>query len=84
MSISDLSEKLGHPYNNHSDSPFNWFNLIIMNKKNEKMFIHCWYDYANATIEYCVKNNLNVVKFSAVSNLSNDYVAKYEFTQPSL
>jgi hypothetical protein len=84
MTISELSEKLGYPYNKHSDSPFNWFNLIIMNKKNEKMFIHCWYDYSNATIEYCVKNNLNVVKFSAVSNLSDEYIKKYEFIQPSI
>jgi hypothetical protein len=84
MSIRELAEKLGHHSDNHSDSPFNWFNLIIMNKKNEKMFIHSWYDYAHVTVDWCVKNQLNVVKFSCVSNLNNEYIEKYDFVQPSI
>ena len=82
--MSDLAEKFGYQLSNNSDTLFSWFNLVIMNEETEKMFIHSWYDYANVTLDWCVKNQFNVVKFSFVSNLDENYLNKYEIAQPSV
>ena len=84
LPISQMAQRFGHPSNNHSDSLFNWFNLIILNTKTEKMFVHSWYDYACVTIDWCHQHNFNIAKFSCVSNLSDDYLAKYDIAQPSV
>lgn len=84
ISLNDLSKKMGYEFNNSNDTLFNWFNLLIINKKTEKIFVHSWYDYAQVTIDWCVKNKLNIVKFSCVSNLSDEYINKYDFVQPSV
>lgn len=83
FSIRDLAKKYGYDMDN-SDGLFNWFNLIIVNKKNNKMFVHSWYDYAHVTMDWCVKNNFNISKFSCVSNLTEEYIQKYSFAQPSV
>jgi hypothetical protein len=84
LSLSELAKRFGHSIENHSDSLFNWFNLVIMNEETEKMFIHSWYDYANVTLDWCIKNQLNVSKFSCVSNLDENYLKKYSVAQPSV
>lgn len=83
-SLRELANSFGYKIDNHSDTLFNWFNLVIMNKKTEKLFIHSWYDYAHVTIDWCYDNQFNVVKFSCVSNLTDEYVKKYDFVQPSI
>jgi hypothetical protein len=82
--ISIFAKRFNYELDNHSDSLFNWFNLIIYNKDTEKFFVHSWYDYANATVEWCVRNQLNIVKFSAVSNIDQTLIDKYSFVQPSV
>lgn len=62
----------------HATSLFNWYNLIIYNPKSEKLFVHSWYDYAPEIIDYCINKNFNVVKFSCVSNLTDEILVKYK------
>lgn len=82
--INQFAARFGYSLDNHSDSLFNWYNIIIYNTQTEKLFIHSWYDYANAMVEWCVKQKFNIVKFSAVSNIDNILVDKYPFIQPSV
>lgn len=82
--LNQFATRFNHSLNNHSDSLFNWYNIIIYNKNTEKLFVHSWYDYANATVEWCVRNGFNIVKFSAVSNIDESLIKKYPFVQPSV
>jgi len=82
--ISLFANRFNHVLDNNSDSLFNWFNLILYNKNTEKFFVHSWYDYSNATIEWCNKRQLNIVKFSAVSNISKFLIDKYSYVCPSV
>jgi len=75
--LRDFSKKFGKEMNR--DSPlFNWYNLIIYNENNGKMFVHSWYDYATEILDYCVSNNINLVKLSCVSNLTDSIIEKYK------
>jgi hypothetical protein len=78
VSLRELSTKFGKDFSNHYASIFNWFNFVIYNPLNEKMFIHSWYDYAPEIIHYSIQNDFNVVKFSCVSNLTEDVIQKYK------
>lgn len=82
--LKDLAKNMGKEFNDHSDSLFTWFNLIIMNTKTGKMFVHSWYDYAFTTYLYCEKNNYNVVKFSACSSITNEFIENHRNVQPSI
>jgi hypothetical protein len=87
MSLNELAQKFGKNIDNHSNSIFNWFNLVLYNEKTEKFFIHSWYDYAPEVLKYAVENDFNVVKFSCVSNLSEkiiDYFKDTTIVQPSV
>ena len=87
VSIDDLSKYFGKQQTNHDNSIFNWYNLILLNPKNKKFFIHSWYDYAPEILNYSVENNFDVVKFSCVSNLTEEIIKKYEnkiSVQPSV
>jgi len=73
--LNVLAEQRGASMSNHdSNSLFNWYNLIIFNKKTEKYFIHNWSDNSPMMIEYCMNNNINLTSFSCVSNVKNDSV----------
>lgn len=78
QSLSDLAKGFGKELNNQGSSIFNWFNLVIYNKKTEKFFVHSWYDYAPEILKYSVDNNFNVVRFSCVSNLSDSVIDQYK------
>jgi len=70
---------------NQNTSIFNWYNLIIYNKKSEKYFVHSWNDYAPEMFIFGLKNQLNIVKFSCVSNLNDSLLEKYpDQLQPSV
>jgi hypothetical protein len=75
--LREFSKKFGKEMN-HNNPLFNWFNLIIYNENNGKMFVHSWYDYATEILNYCVSNNINLVKFSCVSNLTDQVIKKHE------
>lgn len=73
--LNVLAEQRGASMSNHDSSNlFNWYNLIIFNKKTEKYFIHNWSDNSPMMIEYCMNNNINLTSFSCVSNVKNDSV----------
>lgn len=83
----DLAKYFGKEVSNHSSSIFNWYNLILLNPKNERFFIHSWYDYAPEIIDYSIENNFDISKFSCVSNLTEDIIQKYKSkmeVQPSV
>lgn len=87
FSLRELSQRFNHQYQTHQSTIFNWYNLIIYNPINEKMFIHSWFDYAPEMIEFSVNNNFNVVKFSCVSNLTDEIIDKHKdnfIVQPSV
>lgn len=70
---------------NQHTSIFNWYNLIIYNKKSEKYFVHSWNDYAPEMFKHGIKNGLNIVKFSCVSNLNDKLLKQYpDQLQPSV
>lgn len=75
--LSEFSKKFGKKMNDN-DPLFNWFNLIIYNESNGKMFVHSWYDYAPEILEYCLVKNINLVKFSCVSNLNDNIIDRYK------
>jgi len=73
--LNVLAEQHGSCMSNHdSCTLFNWFNLIIFNKKTQKYFIHNWSDNSPMMIEYCMNNNIDLVSFSFVSNVKNDSI----------
>jgi hypothetical protein len=76
--LKDLAIRYGKELSNHTSSVFNWYNLIILNPKTEKFFIHSWYDYATEIPEFALSNNINLVKFSCVSNLTEEIIEKYK------
>jgi len=76
--LRDLATKFGKEISNHYTSIFNWFNLVIYNPSNEKMFVHSWYDYAPEIINYSIQNNFNIVMLSCVSNLTQGIIEKYK------
>lgn len=76
--LRELAIHFGQEQNNHKSTIFNWYNLILFNPTSEKFFVHSWYDYAPEILEYSVTNNFNLVKFSCVSNLSEEIIQKYE------
>ena len=78
ISLRDLATKFGKEISNHYTSIFNWFNLVIYNPSNEKMFVHSWYDYAPEIINYSIQNNFNIVMLSCVSNLTQGIIEKYK------
>ena len=85
--LRELATKFGKNSFNQGSSIFNWFNLVIYNPQNDKMFIHSWYDYATEILKYSVDNNFNVVKFSCVSNLTDEVIENYKesiIVQPSV
>jgi hypothetical protein len=87
MSLRELSIKFNKEYDNHQSTIFNWYNLIIYNPVNEKMFVHSWFDYAPEILKYSVNNNFNVIKFSCVSNLNDNIINEYKdklIVQPSI
>jgi hypothetical protein len=89
MSLRQLSLNFNQEFQTHSSTIFNWYNLVVYNPNNEKMFIHSWYDYAPEMIEFSVNNNFNIVKFSCVSNLTDKIIDKYKYkdnfiVQPSV
>jgi hypothetical protein len=87
MSLRQLSLNFNQEFQTHSSTIFNWYNLVVYNPNNEKMFIHSWYDYAPEMIEFSVNNNFNIVKFSCVSNLTDKIIDKYKdnfIVQPSV
>lgn len=87
VSLRELATKFNKEYDNHQSSIFNWYNLVIYNPINEKMFIHSWFDYAPEIIKYSVKNDFNVIKFSCVSNLNDEIIDTYKdkmIVQPSI
>lgn len=85
--LRELSVRFNKDFYNQGSTIFNWYNLVIYNPKNDKMFIHSWYDYATEILKYSVENNFNVVKFSCVSNLTDEIIEKYKdsiVVQPSV
>jgi hypothetical protein len=86
MPLNELAKKFGKELKNSENSIFNWYNLVIYNESNEKMFIHSWYDYAPEILKYSVDNGFNVVKFSCVSNLTDSVIDEYKdiIIQPSV
>lgn len=78
--IQELSIKynINYGYNQNLPSVFNPYNLIIINKQNDKTFIHSWHDYAPVILENDSGiNNFDIVKFSCVSRLNHDVIKKY-------
>ena len=87
ISLRELSLKFNQEFQTHTSTIFNWYNLVIYNPINEKMFIHSWFDYATEILAYSVVNNFNVVKFSCVSNLNDRIIDQYKdkiIVQPSV
>lgn len=73
--LNVLAQQHGTCMSNHdSCTLFNWFNLIIFNKKTQKYFIHNWSDNSPMMIEHCMNNNIDLVSFSCVTNVKNDSV----------
>jgi hypothetical protein len=73
-----LCLKFNQEYKTHSSTIFNWYNLVIYNPNNERMFVHSWFDYAPEIIRYSIVNNFNVIKFSCVSNLNDNIIDEYK------
>ena len=40
ISLRNLSIKFNQEFQTHHSTIFNWFNLVIYNPDNEKMFVH--------------------------------------------
>ena len=64
-SLEELGKKINSPITS-KETVCNWFNLLIFNKKTQKLFIHSWYDYAPVFIEYCINQQIELTGFSAV------------------
>lgn len=75
--LGEFANFFGKTQTNHETSIFNWYNLILYNPKSGKFFIHSWYDYATEILEYSLQNNFDLVKFSCVSNLTDNIIKKY-------
>jgi hypothetical protein len=78
QTLRELSVKFDQDFQTHHSTIFNWYNLVIYNPVNEKMFVHSWFDYAPEILNYSVKNNFNVIKFSCVSNLTDRVIEQYK------
>lgn len=75
--LREFSKRFGEEMN-HNSPLFNWYNLIIYNENNGKMFVHSWYDYAPEILNYCLDKNINLVKFSCVSNLTDNIIEEFK------
>lgn len=79
--VSDLAKKykINFDYNNNLPSILNKnYNLVIINEKNEKFFIHSWSDHSPSMLENGSGiEKLDVSVFSCVSNLNNKIIEKY-------
>lgn len=82
--IEIFAKRFNYIKENQNSTLFNWFSLILYNKKTDKFFVHSWYDYANDIVEWSVKSQFNIIKFSAVSNINEEVIQKYPFVQPSV
>jgi len=67
-----------------SDSLFGHYSLVIKKNSNDKYFVHSWYDHAFATLEWCIRNNFDIILFSAVSNITDDFIKKHSCVKPSV
>lgn len=89
VSLRELSHKydLKEDYNNGFPSILNPYNLLIINKDNDKTFVHSLHDYAPATLENGSGiEKFDVVKFACVSRLTDDILNnknKNNILQPS-
>jgi len=89
VNLRELSQKynLKDDYNNGFPSIFNPYNLLIINKDNDKTFIHSLHDYAPATLENGSGiEKFDVVKFACVSRLTDDILTnknQNKIIQPS-
>ena len=62
-------------YNNGFPSVFSPYNLLILNEKTNKFFIHSWHDYAPAImVNGSGIENLDVDTFSCVSRLDQNII----------
>jgi len=77
VTIEDLCKRFNGNlnYTNNIPSVFNIFNLLLINEKNNKTFIHSWSDYAPVILDLNYESgikNFDVVKFSCVSGLTQE------------
>lgn len=85
ISLKDLALRYGKPFEHNVSSVFNWYNLILLNERTEKWFVHSWYDYAPEMVNFCKRDGFNLVKLSTVSKLTDVEIAKYpNVFQPSV
>jgi hypothetical protein len=84
IELRDLNKQYKLEDEISSDSVFGHYSLIIKCNKNGKMFVHSWYDHAFATLEWCVRNNLDITLFSGVSNITKDFIEIHKNVQPSV
>lgn len=78
LPISVFCQKFNRQINNSEPNIFNWYNLIIQNPSNGKMFVHSWNDYGQVIAEQIVRDDLNVVLFSSCSNITEDLLETYK------
>jgi len=84
IELRELNKQYNFETEISSDSVFGHYSLIIKCNKNGKLFVHSWYDHAFATLEWCERNNLDIVLFSGVSNITTDFVNARNNVQPSV
>lgn len=84
VELRELNKQYNFETEISSDSVFSHYSLIIRCNKNGKLFVHSWYDHAFATLEWCERNNLEIVLFSAVSNITESFVKVRNNVQPSV
>lgn len=84
IELRELNKQYSFESEISSDSVFSHYSLIIRCNKNNKFFVHSWYDHAFATLEWCERNNLDITLFSGVSNITKDFVSARKNVQPSV
>lgn len=75
--IEELGKQNGVEHPNMHQNLFNWYNLLIYNKKTDKYFVHSWHDYAPEIFSSAIRKGYNIVKFSCVSNLTADLISQH-------
>lgn len=84
VELRDFNKQYNFETEISSDSVFGHYSLIIRCNKNGKLFVHSWYDHAFATLEWCERKGLDIVLFSGVSNITENFISTRKNVQPSV
>lgn len=89
VDIGDLGKKYGFTseYTQHGlPSVFSPYNLIIINSKAEKMFVHSLQDFPTAMVPSLleIQKQIGLIKFCFCSNLTSSFLDKHKHTGISL